>query len=116
MGWGASFGATIPDSGCAARLDARTLWSFGLKKAAIARLCLTPDILKSMPEVCAQYQPQPDVASAAYASAPPVRLQESIPQEYDGGPVEVVERRTGALRLCRDYDVTRSRCRAWAGR
>ena len=36
-----SFGTTIPDPACAARLDARTLWSMGLKKAAVARLALT---------------------------------------------------------------------------
>ena len=40
VGTGFSFGTTIPDPGCAARLDARTLWSMGLKKAAVARLCL----------------------------------------------------------------------------
>src|SRR5215831_9435016 len=35
VGTGFSFGTTIPDPGCAARLDARTLWSMGLKKAAV---------------------------------------------------------------------------------
>jgi hypothetical protein len=29
VGTGFSFGTTIPDPGCAARLDARTLWSMG---------------------------------------------------------------------------------------
>src|SRR6516165_1776824 len=42
VGTGASFGSTVPDYGCSARLDARTLWQFGLKKAAVARLCLNP--------------------------------------------------------------------------
>src|SRR4051794_33768717 len=51
VGTGFSFGTTIPDTGCAARLDARTLWSFGLKKAAVARLCLNPDINRAMPEI-----------------------------------------------------------------
>src|SRR6516225_6404825 len=46
VGTGFSFGTTIPDPGCAARLDARTLWSMGLKKAAVARLCLNPDIYR----------------------------------------------------------------------
>ena len=52
LGTGLSFGSTIPDPGCAARLDARTLWSMGLKKAAVARLCLNPEIDRAMPEVC----------------------------------------------------------------
>ena len=54
VGTGFSFGTTIPDPGCAARLDARTLWSMGLKKAAVARLCLNGDIYRAMPEVCDQ--------------------------------------------------------------
>ena len=58
VGTGFSFGTTIPDPGCAARLDARTLWSMGLKKAAVARLCLNGDIYRAMPEVCDQYLPQ----------------------------------------------------------
>ena len=59
LGTGFSFGTTIPDPGCAARLDARTLWSMGLKKAAVARLCLNGDIYRAMPEVCDQYLPPP---------------------------------------------------------
>ena len=59
VGTGFSFGTTIPDPGCAARLDARTLWSMGLKKAAVARLCLNGDIYRAMPEeVGDQYLPQ----------------------------------------------------------
>jgi hypothetical protein len=52
VGTGFSFGTSILGPGCAARLDARTLWSFGLKKAAVARLCLNPDINRAIPEVC----------------------------------------------------------------
>lgn len=104
VGFGASFGTTIPDPGCAARLDARTLWSFGLKKAALARLCLTPEVYRSMPEVCVQYLPQQAGYSVVAAAAP----------EYTGGPVEVIEKKTGLPRICNDYDVTRQRCRVWA--
>ena len=57
LGWGASFGTTVPDANCTARLDARTLWSMGLRKAAVVRLCRQPDIYRSMPEVCVQYMP-----------------------------------------------------------
>jgi hypothetical protein len=105
VGTGFSFGTTIPDPGCAARLDARTLWSMGLKKAAVARLCLTPDIARSMPEICGMYVPQPvGVAPVGYAE----------PYPYRGGPIMLVEGKTGQNRLCNDYDETRQRCRAWA--
>ena len=106
LGTGLTGGGTIPDPGCAARLDARTLWSFGLKKAAIARLCLTPQIYQSMPEVCVQYLPQPPgYAVAAVAPPPPV---------YEGGPVEVVMQKTGEHRMCANFDESRHRCRVWA--
>jgi hypothetical protein len=106
VGTGFSFGSTIPDAGCAARLDARTLWAFGLKKAAIVRLCLQPEIYRSMVEVCDQYNPhsQPAWVPIAVAVAAP---------EYTGGAVEVVLR-SGEHRMCGDYDVSRHRCRVWA--
>ena len=62
VGTGFSFGTSIPDPACAARLDARTLWSMGLKKAAVARLCLNGDIYRAMPDVCAIYLPRAPVA------------------------------------------------------
>src|ERR1700753_2821836 len=68
VGTGFTFGTTIPDPGCAARLDARTLWSMGLKKAAVARLCLNSDVLRAMPEVCVKYLPPP---APGYPAAPP---------------------------------------------
>jgi hypothetical protein len=118
LGWGATFGTTIPDPGCAARLDARTLWSMGLKKAAVARLCLTPDIYRSMPEVCAMYMPrQPEGGFAVLLSTltpSSAQAAEAEPAPYSGGPVEVRIRSTGALRMCNDYDVNRQRCRVWA--
>jgi hypothetical protein len=104
VGTGFSFGTSIPDPGCAARLDARTLWSMGLKKAAVARLCLNVDIYNSMPEVCVQYLPQTSAAPAGYAPAP----------EYSGGPVMVTMRSSGETRLCNDYNVSTQRCRVWA--
>ena len=107
VGFGATFGTTVPDPQCAARLDARTLWSFGLRKAAVIRLCLMPDIYRSMPEVCDLYMPRygyaaPGVAPAAYAAG------------YAGGPIEVIEQKSGRRRLCMNLDVTRHRCRVWA--
>jgi hypothetical protein len=118
VGTGFSFGTTIPDPGCAARLDARTLWSMGLKKAAVARLCLNPDIYRAMPEVCGQYLPQP--APVGYPAPPPIPTRyaqaeaSDDEQPYTGGDIWLVEGATGKNRLCNDYDVTQQRCRVWA--
>jgi hypothetical protein len=107
VGTGATFGTTIPDPGCAARLDARTLWSFGLKKAAVARLCLMSDIYKSMPDVCAIYLPNPQSPGYVLSSI-------ETEKPYAGGPILLVEGKTGRERLCNDYDEPGQRCRVWA--
>jgi hypothetical protein len=116
VGTGFSFGTTIPDPGCAARLDARTLWSFGLKKAAVARLCLNPDINRAMPEVCVKYLPPP---APGYPAPPPVptryaQAEASEEQPYTGGDIWLVEGATGKNRLCNYYDVVQQSCRVWA--
>jgi len=116
VGTGFSFGSTIPDPGCAARLDARTLWSFGLKKAAVARLCLNPDINRAMPEVCVKYLPPP---APGYLASPKIptrsaQAEGSDEQPYTGGDIWLVEGATGKTRLCKDYDVTQQSCRVWA--
>jgi hypothetical protein len=116
VGTGFSFGTTIPDPGCAARLDARTLWSMGLKKAAVARLCLNGDIYRAMPEVCGQYLPPPAPGYPAPPSVP-TRYAQAVASEeqpYTGGDIWLVEGATGKNRLCNDYDVTEQRCRVWA--
>jgi hypothetical protein len=105
VGTGFSFGSTIPDPGCAARLDARTLWSMGLKKAAVARLCLQGEIARSMPEVCVHYLPQS--VTAPYAIAP-------VGYEPGYGDIWLVEGTTGKDRLCKDYNAAQQRCRVWA--
>lgn len=105
VGTGFSFGSTIPDPGCAARLDARTLWAMGLKKAAIARLCLNPEINRSMPEVCGTYLPPAALPANYYLSA----------EGYRGGPIILTEGATGRDRLCNDYNEAKQRCRVWAG-
>jgi hypothetical protein len=115
VGTGISFGTTIPDPACAARLDARTLWSMGLKKAAVARLCLNGEIYRSMPEVCDQYlprgsrNPSPPPAPTRYAQA-----EASDEPPYTGGDIWLVEGATGKTRLCSDYDVAQQSCRVWA--
>lgn len=116
VGTGFSFGTTIPDPSCAARLDARTLWSMGLKKAAVARLCLNGDIYRAMPEVCDKYLPPP---APGYPAPPPVPIryaqaEASKEQPYTIGDIWLVEGATGKKRLCNDYDVTQQSCRVWA--
>ena len=116
LGTGLSFGATIPDSGCAARLDARTLWSMGLKKAAVARLCLNGDIYRAMPEVCDQYLPPPAPSYSTLSLVPTryAQAQASEEQSHTIHDIWLVEGTIGKNRLCSEYDVTRQRCRVWA--
>jgi hypothetical protein len=119
LGTGISLGGTIPDPGCATRLDARTLWSMGLKKAAVARLCLNSDIYRSMPDVCYRYLPVSS-APAPYVVAPiatspvgePVPL---APGQFASHDIWLVEGKTGKDRLCKDYDSPRQRCLKWDG-
>ena len=116
LGTGISLGGTIPDPGCATRLDARTLWSMGLKKAAVARLCLNPDIYRSMPEVCTVYLPVAPTIAPVLQPLPiggPTPI--AYPGAYTSGDIWLVDGHTGLDRLCKNYDSTRQRCRVWAG-
>jgi hypothetical protein len=116
VGTGFTFGTTIPDPGCAARLDARTLWSMGLKKAAVARLCLNSDVFRAMPEVCHKYLPPLAPADRAPSLFPIHFAQMGNAEEHPStvGDIWLVEGATGKERLCSDYDVTRQSCRVWA--
>jgi hypothetical protein len=116
VGTGFSFGTTVPDPGCAARLDARTLWSMGLKKAAVARLCLNGDIYRAMPEVCDQYLPPsaPSYSALPVVPARYVQAQASEEQPHTIRDIWLVQGAAGKNRLCNEYDVTRQRCRVWA--
>jgi len=109
LGTGVTLGGSIPDKDCSARLDARTLWAFGLKKAAIARLCLTSDVYRSMPDVCTTYVPAPTVAVVA-----PVAYSAYGETPYNGGDIWL-SHDGGPQRLCHDYDQPNQRCRLWAG-
>jgi len=110
LGTGITLGGSIPDKDCSARLDARTLWAFGLKKAAIARLCLTSDVYRSMPDVCTTYVPAPTVAVVA-----PVAYSAYGETPYNGGDIWLSHNGSDQLRLCHDYDQPNQRCRLWAG-
>ena len=110
LGTGVTLGGSIPDKDCSARLDARTLWAFGLKKAAIARLCLTSDVYRSMPDVCTTYVPAPTVSVVA-----PVAYSAYGETPYNGGDIWLSHNGSDQLRLCHDYDQPNQRCRLWAG-
>jgi hypothetical protein len=115
LGTGLSFGTTIPDPGCAARLDSRTLWSMGLKKAAVARLCLNDDVYRAMPEVCDKYLPSPSPGySAPLVPTRYARAKASEAQPSTVADIWLVDGASGKNRLCNDYDVTKQRCRVWA--
>ena len=111
VGFGATFGTSVPDPGCNARLDARALWSIGLKKAAVARLCLSPDIYRSMPEVCVQYLPPTVQPVPVGYPAPPPSPPEGA---YRGGLIMLVDGASGKERLCNDYNEGKQKCRQWA--
>ena len=118
LGTGISLGGTIPDPGCATRLDARTLWSMGLKKAAVARLCLNPDIYRSMPEVCTVYLPGtiPIAAPLPSVGLVPIATPAAYSEPYVAGTdIWLIDGRTGLNRLCKNYDSARQRCRVWDG-
>ena len=103
VGTGFSFGTTIPDPGCAARLDARTLWSMGLKKAAVARLCLNGDIYRAMPEVCDKYLPPP---APGYPAPPPVPARYAQAEASEGAALHHRRHLAGKGRLARTVFAT----------
>lgn len=101
-GGGFSFGSTRTDTGCDARLDARTLWAFGLKNEAVSRLCQKAEIAAAMPGRCGV-----QTAGGAAPAAPAVQPASA------NGAIYVIEGRTGRERLCLTYDAAAKRCRKW---
>jgi hypothetical protein len=115
VGTGFSFGTTIPDPGCATRLDARTLWSFGLKRQAIARLCINGDIYNSMPDVCSTYLPIRTAPQVVVPVGAVVPMPTSGTFSYNADhSIMLVDGKTGVEHLCTNYDEPKQRCRVWA--
>ena len=113
IGFGIGGGSTYADEGCQARLDSRTLYAYGLKAAAVARLCQRADIWRSMPDMCAQYWPpgQPYPAGI-YVAAGPAQITMST----DGtGVIRVVDGRDGVEKDCLNYSHTKQKCYQWSG-
>jgi hypothetical protein len=104
-GGGVAFGTTTKDTGCDTRLDSRTLWSFGLKAEAIARLCMKEETRQALGARC----PQPMAQTAAFAGT--ASASPSAPSARSG--IELREGRTGRIRWCDVYDAAAQRCRKW---
>jgi len=94
-------------------LDSRTLYAYGLKAAAVARLCQRVDIWRSMPDMCAQYWPvgQPYPAGI-YVAPAGVAITMSAGST---GTIRVVDGRDGVEKDCLNYSHTKSKCYQWAG-
>jgi hypothetical protein len=105
-GGGVSFGTTTKDTGCDARLDARTLWSMNLKRAAIFRLCQKPEIAAAMPDVCPQ--PQQATAPQLASSVGPAL----VPADPPGRGQRTLVIFRGQERYCDDFDGRR--CHRWS--
>jgi hypothetical protein len=112
IGFGIGGGSTYADEGCQARLDSRTLYAYGLKAAAVARLCQRADIWRSMPDMCAQYWPVGTPYPAGiYVAAPSYRANITM----SAGAMRVVDGRDGVEKDCLDYRAAQQKCRRWAG-
>jgi hypothetical protein len=112
VGFGIGGGSTYRDEDCTARLDSRTLFAMGLKGAAVARLCVRPDIWRSMPDICAQYWPpgQP-LPQGIYIAAPLVAPAGT----YMSTSTRVIDGRDGVEKDCINYSATKQKCYHWAG-
>lgn len=107
-GGGFSFGSTTPDRGCDTRLDARTLWAFGLKGNAIARLCQKEEMRAALGAHCGQPQQVATVQTAAYSYPPAATSSPSA-----AGGIWLINGRTRKEQYCLRYDAPARRCRAW---
>lgn len=111
LGVGIGGGSTYADEGCQARLDARTLASWGLQGAAVARICQRAQVWNSMPDVCLRHWPvgQPYPAGV-YVAAPGYRANITM-----SASMRVVDGRDGIEKDCLDYRAAQQKCRRWAG-
>ena len=112
VGFGITGGSSIVDEGCQARLDSRTLASYGLKAAAVARLCQRPDIWRSMPDVCTQYWPAGQPLPYGIVVAAPLVAPSGT---YMSASIRVIDGRDGVEKDCLNYSATKQKCYRWAG-
>ena len=110
-GFGVSGGSTYKDEDCTARLDSRTLFAMGLKGAAVARLCVRPDIWRSMPDICARYWPVGQPYPQGIVVAAPLVAPSGT---YMSATIEVIDGKSGRTRPCSNYSETKQKCHQWA--
>lgn len=82
MSAGVSFGTTWTDNGCDARYDATALVAAGQPKAAIARLCLKPEIRQAMADAgtpCPGAQQKVAAIGGGSSDAPAAQVAYSDP-------------------------------------
>jgi len=113
VGFGIGGGSTYVDEGCQARLDSRTLASYGLKAAAVARLCQRVDIWRSMPDICERYWPRGTPYPYGVAVAAPAVVMTT--SANDGGMIRVIDGRDGIEKDCLIYSYSKQKCFSWAG-
>jgi hypothetical protein len=113
IGFGIGGGSTYADEGCQARLDSRTLYAYGLKAAAVARLCQRTDIWRAMPDMCAQYWPQGVPYPNGIVIAAPVGRAAVVMSTENS--MRVVDGRDGVEKDCLNYNAARQKCLQWAG-
>ena len=110
IGFGIGGGSTFADEGCQARLDSRTLYAYGLKSAALARLCQRPDIWRSMPDICQKYWPVGvALPYGITVAAPAYTLSATSPV------MRVIDGRDGVEKDCLNYNARAQKCRYWLG-
>lgn len=118
-GFGAVGGSTYTDEGCQARLDSRTLWSYGLKGAAVARLCSRADMWRAMPLECERYWPPGVPYPAGIVAAAPAQyglpVRALMSADAGGGSIRVIDGRDGVEKDCLNYSTTKQKCYQWSG-
>jgi hypothetical protein len=112
IGFGIGGGSTYADEGCQARLDSRTLFAYGLKEAAVARLCQRAQVWNSMPQVCERYWPagMPVPAGVVY-----VQPGANLTMSATSGIVRVIDGRDGVEKDCLNYNAGAQKCTHWLG-
>lgn len=117
IGFGIGGGSTYADEGCQARLDSRTLYAYGLKAAAVARLCQRPDIWRSMPDMCAQYWPSgvPYPAGVVVVAPRGGVVMSTSTDAASAGVIRVIDGRDGVEKDCLNYAAARHKCLQWSG-
>jgi hypothetical protein len=114
VGFGIGGGSTYVDEGCQARLDARTLASWGLQGAAVSRICQREQVWRSMPDVCMRHWPAGTAYPAWVVVAPP-GYGANITMSANSGVVRVVNGKTGIEGDCLNYSYGAQKCYHWLG-